>query len=281
MSTNTSTTNASILIYAPTETYKGILLVIYSFCHILWRDVWVTLREWKSFLSMTLVQPVIILFVFGRLFPLLGQTDPEFSSVIIPGVLAMTMTLTAITSVTVPLAREFGFTREIDDRLLSPLPIWLVGMEKVLYGTLRGFGAGLLLFPLGWIVLGDWFKVSYDNLGLFLLIAVFGALTGAALGLTFGTYIQPQNLGAVFPLVLPPMFLTGCVYFPWPSLDQIRWLQILTYLNPLTYVCEGLRTALSPNLQHMRLSIILIGLAIFPLALIWVGLRGFRRKAVD
>jgi ABC-2 type transport system permease protein len=230
---------------------------------------------------MTLVQPVIILFVFGRLFPVLGQTSPEFSSVIIPGVIAMTMTLTAITSVTVPLAREFGFTREIEDRLLSPLPTWLVGMEKLLYGVLRGFAAGLFLFPLGWLVLGDWFQVSSDHIGLFLLVATFGALTGAALGLTFGTHIQPQNLGLVFPLILPPMFLTGCVYFPWPSLDEIRWLQILTYANPLTYVCEGLRTALSPDLQHMEFRTVLIGLISFPIVLSVIGLRGFRRKAVD
>jgi ABC-2 type transport system permease protein len=38
--------------------------------------------------------------------------------------------------VTLPLVLDLGFAREIDDRLLAPLPIGLVAMEKVLFAAM-------------------------------------------------------------------------------------------------------------------------------------------------
>src|SRR5262249_35583408 len=39
---------------------------------------------------------------------------------------------------------------------------------------------------------------------------------------------------------------TGCTIYSWASLSSIKWFQIVTLFNPLTYAAEGLRYALVP-----------------------------------
>src|SRR6185503_13515769 len=73
-------------------------LLVHAFVYLLWRDLWVTIRDWRSFLALTLVQPIFFLFVFGSLLPRLGQMDTNYSAIILPGVIGLTTALTAMTS---------------------------------------------------------------------------------------------------------------------------------------------------------------------------------------
>ena len=110
---------------------------------------------------------------------------------------------------------------------------------------------------------------------------VLGSLTGSAMGLTMGTLVQPSRISVVFALVLTPLLFTGCSQYPWPSLENLRWFQIVTAFNPLTYVSEGMRGALTPSVPHMRPWICLVALT-FSLALFTaIGVRGFLRRAID
>ena len=55
-----------------------------------------------------------------------------------------------------------------------------------------------------------------------------------------------------FALILTPLLFTGAVQYPWPSLSHLRWFQIVALFNPMTYVSEGLRGAMVPQVPHMR-----------------------------
>ncbi len=70
-------------------------------------------------------------------------------------------------------------------------------------------------------------------------------------GLLLGTLIDPQKIQVLFALVLLPMTMLGCVYYPWSALHSIRWLQFAVLANPLVYASEGLRATLTPQLPHM------------------------------
>ena len=48
--------------------------------------------------------------------------------------------------------QEFGYTREIEDRVLAPLPVELVGFEKIVAGALQCLLAGLIVFPIAAVV---------------------------------------------------------------------------------------------------------------------------------
>jgi ABC-2 type transport system permease protein len=51
-------------------------------------------------------------------------------------------------------------------------------------------------------------------------------------------------------------------------------------VNPIVYMSEGLRAALTP-LAHMNEAFILLGLTGFLVLLTWVGMRGFRRRVLS
>jgi ABC-2 type transport system permease protein len=57
--------------------------------------------------------------------------------VLVPGVVGISIMFQGVQSVALQMAQEFGFTREIEDRVQAPCPIWLVAMSKVLSGRCR------------------------------------------------------------------------------------------------------------------------------------------------
>jgi ABC-2 type transport system permease protein len=247
---------------------------------ILWRDIFVTGRELPAFLAQVVVQPFFLLFVFGRILADLGYTRPGYAQLLLPGVVALTAVLTALQSTALPLVIEFSFTKEIEDRLLAPLPTWLVAIEKMVFAAMRALIAAVLMFPIGVLVLGS---VPFRLAGLPLLVPVLvlGSLAGAAMGLTLGTLVDPRRINIVFALVLTPLLFTGASQYPWPSLDRLPWFQVVTLFNPLTYASEGMRAALIPQVPHLApwisLSALVASVGLFTA----VGIRGFLRRAID
>jgi ABC-2 type transport system permease protein len=110
---------------------------------------------------------------------------------------------------------------------------------------------------------------------------VLGALVGAGFGLLLGTLVQPQRINLLFSLVFTPLLFTGCSQYPWPSLDRLRWFQVVTAASPMTYVSESLRGALVPGVSHIPPWICLVVLLFAVVVLLVVGVRGFYRRAID
>ena len=57
-----------------------------------------------------------------------------------------------VQSVALQLSQEFGFTREIEDRVQAPCPVWLVAVAKVLAGVIQGLMAAVIVFPIAAVV---------------------------------------------------------------------------------------------------------------------------------
>lgn len=266
---------------ASTPTDNRAKMVTTAFGYLLWRDLWVTLREWPSFLAQTFMQPVFFLFIFGKILPKIGAAQGNYGGLLLPGIIGLTTLLTAMQAVALPLTLEFGFTKEIEDRLLSPLPVWLIGVQKMLFAAIRGLIAGALIFPLGKLILGSAFTVSTAHLPLLILVGLLGSFGGGALGLTLGTSVQPNQIGLMFSLILTPLLFTGCVYYPWAGLASLRWFQVVTCFSPLTYASEGFRAALTPQVPHMATPYVIGGQVLWLLLFGYFGVRGFIRKAID
>lgn len=246
------------------------------------RDAVVTGRDLWVFLAQVLLQPLATLFIFGRILPDLGMASPEYARVLMPGMVVLTIVITALQSMAMPLVIEFGWTKEIEDRILAPLPVSWVAIEKVLFAALRGLVAGAVIFPLGALIVGSAaVHVTPANVGPIALYAVGAALVGATIGLTLGTLVGPQQINIMFALILTPMLFTGCTQYPWAELGHIRWFQILTLFNPMTYASEGMRSAMDPALPHMRV-LFAVGAIVIAVVLFGaVGIEGFIRRALD
>ncbi len=257
-----------------------------AFLAILRRDLLVTWRELVAFLVQVLIQPLFLLFIFGKVLPGIGFASANFGAVLLPGIVGFTVVLTALQGVTLPLVLDLGYAREIDDRLLAPMPVHLVAIEKIIFAALRGLVAGAVIFPLAYWILGSGYQVRTDDIGTLIGLMVLTSFAGASLGLTIGTLIQPEQIGLMFSLIITPLIFLGCTYYPWGTLSSIKWFQIITLFNPLTYASEGLRAAMVPTFGHYTLPTldmgwVLLGLGVTVVAFTILGMRTFYRRVVN
>src|SRR5437867_12679830 len=96
---------------------------------------------------------MMFVFIFGRVMVSSGYMPPAYKSLLLPGIMAISMVFTGVWSVAMPLIAEFQFTREIEDRLLAPIDISWLAIEKVFFGTLQSIIAGLAVIPAAWVLL--------------------------------------------------------------------------------------------------------------------------------
>jgi len=121
---------------------------------------------------------------------------------------------------------------------------------------------------------------SFSDIPMVTLAIVLGAIVGSVLGLVLGTFISPNRIRLMFSLILTPLIFTGSCQYPWPALDKVRWFQVVAALNPLTYVSEALRSALTTGVPHINPVVCVGALLAFIGGLTALGLEGFRRRAL-
>ena len=249
------------------------------------RDLHVLRKTGRVFLLRTVMQPALTVFVFTYVFPKIGQgiggsgNADEFSTLLVPGVMATACIFQGIQAVALPLVQEFGFTREIDDRVLAPMPVWGVALEKVVAGALQGILAALVVLPLGAVIPATPVHLSF-NWPLVLTIIPLATMLGAALGLAIGTTVEPRQVPLVFSVIVIPMTFLGAVYYPWQSLGPISWLKWGVLINPLMYMSEGFRAALTDGIPHMSLGFIYAAMLAFTALLSWAGMKGFNKRVI-
>ena len=111
-----------------------------TFLALLGRDAHVARRNFVPLVLQTFLQPMMFVFIFGRVMVSSGYMPAAYKSLLLPGIMAISMIFTGIWAVAMPLIAEFQFTREIEDRLLAPIEISWLAIEKVFFGTLTGIG---------------------------------------------------------------------------------------------------------------------------------------------
>ncbi len=251
------------------------------FAALLLRDITVARRELPYFLVRTTLQPLLFVIVFGFLLPKMGLIPRGYTTTMLPGILALSLTFSAVQSVALPMVQDFGWTKEIEDRLLSPVPIELVAIEKIVAGLLQGIVASLFVLPMARLIMGPIPGLTFSRIGTLLLVTTLGGAAFSAIGLFLGTAIAPQQIGLMFSVILAPMIMFGCTYYPWKGLDRVPVLKYLVLINPLVYVAEGMRAALTPGVSHMPTSAIFGALILLTGLFTWLGLRTFDRRAMS
>jgi len=258
-----------------------------AFVALLLRDFNVLRKNIVEFIVRSLMQPLLFVFVFTYVFPKIGfgvggsgAGESTFSSLLVPGVVAIACMFQGVQSVALPLVTEFGFTREIEDRVMAPLSISGVAMEKMVAGAIQGIFAAIVVFPMAAFIPATAVHLDVQWFELLTLLPLT-AFCGAALGLVMGTRVDPRRVPLLFGVVVIPMTFLGATYYPWALLHGILWLQILVLINPLVYMSEAMRAALTPQLvPHMQVWVIYVALIGFSALLAWIGIRGFRERVL-
>jgi ABC-2 type transport system permease protein len=260
-----------------------------AFLGLLLRDLRVLTREFIPFLLRVGMQPLLFLFVFTFILPhmaggnpLAAGAGPSFGTVILPGLMAVAIMFSGIAGVALPLSSEFGITREIDDRVMCPLPLWAVALEKVCFSAMQSIVAALLVIPMAYYIPAVPVRADVHSWLLLGLILVLASLLAGSLGLVIGSTVSPKQIGLVFSIIVVPITFLGCVYYTWAGLlKNVKWLAIAVLFNPIVYMSEGLRAAVTPNVAHMPWWAILVALVFFCSVLGRLGLRGFLGRVVS
>jgi ABC-2 type transport system permease protein len=252
-----------------------------TFGAMLARDAHVARRNAIQLLLQTFLQPLLFVFIFGRVMVGSGYLPAAYKSLLLPGIIAITMMFTGVYAVAMPLIAEFQWSREIEDRLLAPIGIAWIAIEKVVSGMIQALAAGLIVIPLAWLLLRPGVEISIAAPLTFAVIIVLVAVFSACGGLALGCSIDQQHIGLMFGMVITPMIFFGCTYYPWSALAIFPILQKSVLINPLVYASEGMRAALVPQFPHLSLTVVLIALLFFDVLLLVVGLRQFEKKAVS
>jgi ABC-2 type transport system permease protein len=276
------------------------------------REFRVLRRNAVGTFTRAVMQPLLFVFVFAYVFPKIGggivlggggaggaggvggaggaaaaagarAGGVNFSTILVPGLMASMLLMQGIMAVTFPLVMEFSWQRTIEDRALAPVPIGVLAAQKIVAGAVQSFIGAVIVFPIVLFVhaAGQAPHVHVTNWALLLLILAAASLLTAALGLLLGTIMDPRKMQMLFAVVLLPATMLGCVYYPWSALHHIRWLQIAVLVNPMVYMSEGLRAVLTPVLGHMPMWSVLLALVGGTVVFGYLGTRTFTKRVLN
>jgi len=252
-----------------------------TFYAMLQRDGHVARRNLLPMLMQNLLQPLLLTFVFGRVLTASGMMRLDYKDVLLPGIMAISMVLSGIQAVAMPLIAELQFTKEIEDRLLAPMQNHWLAVEKIVAGMIQALVSGLVTIPAAWLMIGSGVHINLGNVWLFAAICLLVALFSSSGGLALGCSIGQTQVGLMFSLVVAPMMMFGCAYYTWQSLGAVsRVLQYAVLVNPLVYACEGLRGMLVPQEPHIAPLAVVGALLLMDISLLVLGLTKFRQKTI-
>lgn len=250
-----------------------------TFLALFERDIRVLIREFDEFFLRVAVQPLFLAFIFGYVLPRTGAIKPAFANLIFPGILGISTMTAGVQGTAIPLAWDFGTTKEIEDRLLAPIDVVWVMIEKILFGAFQALIAASVVFPFALFLMASNLNLQVANYFALVGVIVLSGLTSAALGMVLGTIFEPMKFALMFATIVIPMVFLGATYYPWASLKTLPWLKWSILINPLLYVSEGYRALLTPFVPHMPITYALLGLFISVLILTAVAVRGFNKRA--
>ncbi len=293
MSTVETSPTISVVHSAPTRSaFEAGRIALWA---LILRDLVVLRKHLVEFVIRVLVQPFLLCFVFLYVFPKIGQSvggghgplaESAFATVLVPGVVGISIMFQGIQAVAMQMAQEFGFTREIEDRVQAPCPIWLVAVSKVLSGSVQGLISAAIVLPIASVVHAEGVE-AHISLHWWIIVTVvpLSCVAMSSLGLLLGTSFEPRNIGLMFGFVVLPVTFLGGTYYQWTRLAPVEihgwhWLQIIVLINPLIYVNEGMRAAFT-DAAHMHLYVIYPVLVGFCALFLGLGLRNFRRRVLS
>lgn len=201
------------------------------------REVCRFFRIWPQTLLPPLVTVGLYLVIFGQFIgslmgPIAGM---DYMSYLVPGLMMMTVIESSYSNV-VGSFYIAKFQRDVEQLLISPMPIWAFIAGYLVGGLIRGYAVAFLVLL---ISLFFW-EPHCHSLGLVFLFLTFTSLLFSVGGMINGIFAKKFDditLFATF-IVVPLSYLGGVFY----SIDALpdRW-RALSQFNPILYMISGLR----------------------------------------
>ena len=200
------------------------------------------------------MQPVLWIVIFGSVFSRvrgIPTGNVSYLAFMTPGILAQSVLFTAIFyGIAVIWERDLGIVHKL---LVSPALRSALVYGKATSAGFRGAVQATIIYVLAFVMHIQIRWTLLSILGVFL-----GAMLGSAIFATFSFIIaclvksRERFMGIGQLMTMPLFFASNAIY---PISIMPRWLRVVAFLNPLTYLVDALRTLMigaQPKLSQRR-----------------------------
>src|SRR5215467_373584 len=197
------------------------------------------------------IQPILWLTIFGTAFSHISQNSIpsiaitingglngiSYLEYIAPGILAQSVLFISIfTGISMIWERDLG---QLDRLLCSPVPRTAIVLGKSFTGGLRGLIQAAIIFIVAVMMQ---ISINFNPLNLIGVAAIvftFG-IGFSSLSIAISTMIKSREriFGLVQLLTMPLFFASNALY---PTQLMPEWLQIISFINPMSYAVDALR----------------------------------------
>jgi hypothetical protein len=239
----------------------------------------------KSRLSDLVIDGLILVsitvLIFGNLLPLLGMSTSMIAPIFLGNSLSFFLASLGY-NCALRMVYDLKFNRFIDYFIILPLPkSWLFTYYLISF-MIESAIVTLPLIALGIIALGKNFGPINGNififLGMYFLALLFWSLFFLGSSFVYDFLWFRANMWA---RRIMPLFIFGPAFFTFKTIQAIiPRFSMLFWLNPVTYVIEGLRVSLLGGSDYIPLPICLLG-TLVAIACMCVRLRYGIYKHID
>ena len=229
------------------------------------------LRQMKRFfrskgrLVTTIIQPLFFLLILGSGFRSIATgLGGDYLHFLAPGIITMAILFSSMfTGISVLWDKQFGFLQEV---LVAPVSRISIIIGRTLGGATTALIQGFIILI---IAIGLGVPVS-SIFGLFLtvIIMILIAFSAVGFGLVLASKMQDfQAFPLIMNLIIMPLLFLSSAFFP---VNQNQTLQTIAYANPMFYMVDGLRGALTGKSNVLPIyidSIVVVAFCIFMMAI--------------
>ncbi|MES9991195.1 MAG: ABC transporter permease [Candidatus Thiodiazotropha sp.] len=253
---------------------------------VLRRHLTVYLRNWHTAALPPILEPVILLLVFGVG---LGSSIPDFDwkgqdvsylSYLAPGILAYTVFMTAFFQALFAAYIRMHYQKTWEGQLTTQVRLEHVVWGEALWAALLGLAYSVIVFfVIAGFALSGWLELHWQGVILTLPLLFLAGVAFATLGLLF-TAIVPtiDHMNIPFYLVIMPLGFASNTYFPLDSDSLLA--QAWLFVNPLHHTAEGIRLLLLSDQLSFHLPAAMGLYCLMILILLPVDLRLLRRRVL-
>ena len=251
------------------------------------RDLMLLRRGVPALLLRSVFQPLLFVFVFTYVYPRIGNSlsgasaQVRVSTIVLPGLTGFSLMFCGVYAVGMPLAVDLGLTRDVDDRALAPIRTVMIPLTRLMSGTAQAVGAALLVPLMIHFIAVQSPDTAGWSPGLFSVALLAGGLCMASMGLLIAGLVPTDALPAVLTVLPMPVTFLGAGYYSWASLSALPVVKILILVNPMTWVCEALRGAVTPDVPHMAPALAIAGTVVWAAFMGVLGCKGVVRQILS
>ena len=198
------------------------------------------LRHDNTELITRVVQPVLWLLVFGQIFSRIRAIptgDLTYLEYLTPGILAQSALFVSIfVGIQIIWDRDAGILTKV---MVTPTPRSAIVLAKAFAAGIRGLAPVIILVPVA-LLLGVSITVNPLKLIAACVALMLGAGFFACLSMAIAGVAQARDrLMGIGQLMTMPLFFASNALYPIEIMPT--WLQVISYINPLTYLVNALR----------------------------------------